>query len=115
MPKSHREHAEWSPSRLIHWAGTIGPSTRAVVEYQLTHKRHPEQGYRTCLGVMALAREHGPERLEAAATRALAIGSPTRTSVKSILERNLDKKAAHEPEELSLPLHDNVRGPGYYH
>jgi transposase len=115
MPKSHREHAEWSPSRLIHWAGTIGPSTRAVVEYQLTHKRHPEQGYRTCLGVMALAREHGPERLEAAATRALAIGSPTRVSVKSILERNLDKKAAHEPEELSLPLHDNVRGPGYYH
>jgi transposase len=115
MPKSHQKHAEWNPSRLIGWAGTIGPGTQAVVTYQLTHKPHPEQGYRACLGLLALARQYGPERLEAAATRALEIGSPTRRSVKSILERGLDRRGANAPDELSLPAHGNVRGPGYYH
>ena len=115
MPKAHQKHAEWSPNRLIHWAGTIGPSTQAVVTYQLTHKPHPEQGYRACLGLLALARQYGPERLEAAATRAVAIGSPTRHSVKSILERGLDRRSATAPDELALPAHSNVRGPGYYH
>jgi transposase len=115
MPKAHQKHAEWSPSRLIHWAGTIGPSTQAVVTYQLTHKPHPEQGYRACLGLLALAKEYGPERLEAAATRALAIGSPTRYSVKSILERGLDRRSTTSADELALPAHSNVRGPGYYH
>ena len=114
MPKSHRAHAEWSPTRLIGWAGTVGPNTQAVVEYQLTHKPHPEQGYRACLGVMALAKEYGPERLEAAAARAVAIGSPTRTSVKSILKRRLDR-AATQADEAPVPAHENVRGPGYYH
>lgn len=115
MPKAHQKHAEWSPSRLIRWAGTIGPSTQAVVTYQLTHKPHPEQGYRACLGLLALVREYGPERLEAAATRAVAIGSPTRHSVKSILERSLDQRSTSTPDDLSLPAHSNVRGPGYYH
>ena len=115
MPKAHRAHAEWSPSRLIHWAGTVGPNTQAVVEYQLTHKPHPEQGYRACLGVMALAKEYGPERLEAAAARAVAIGSPTRSSVKSILQRRLDRGGTTTTDEQTVPTHDNVRGPGYYH
>ena len=115
MPKAHQKHAEWSPSRLIHWAGTIGPSTQAVVTYQLTHKPHPEQGYRACLGLLALARVYGPERLEAAATRAVSIGSLTRHSVKSILERGLDRRSANSADELALPPHENVRGPGYYH
>lgn len=115
MPKSHQKHAEWNPTRLIGWAGTIGPSTQALVTYQLTHKPHPEQGYRACLGLLALAREYGPQRLEAAAARALQIGSPTRGSVKSILERGLDRRGVGAPDELSLPAHENVRGPGYYH
>jgi transposase len=115
MPKSHQKHAEWSPSRLIGWAGTIGPSTQAVVTYQLTHKPHPEQGYRACLGLLALAKQYGPERLEAVATRAVAIGSPSRQSVKSLLERGLDRGSSSATDELALPLHGNVRGPGYYH
>lgn len=115
MPKSHQRHAEWSPKRLIDWAGTIGPNTQAVVSYQLTHKPHPEQGYRACLGLLALAKQYGHERLEAAARRAVSIGSPTRHSVKSILERALDRRSSSKADELALPAHDNVRGPGYYH
>jgi len=117
MPKSHRAHAEWSPKRLIHWGESIGIHTAAIVEHLLRSKPHPEQGYRACLGLLALAREYGEPRLEAASTLAVRLGSPTRKSVKSILEsgRDLRPASATEPLAHELPLHGNVRGPGYYH
>jgi hypothetical protein len=82
----------------------------------LRSKPHPEQGYRACLGLLALAREYGEQRLEAASTLALRLGSPTRKSVKSILESGRDRRpTTSEPLALELPVHSNVRGPGYYH
>jgi transposase len=117
MPKAHRAHAEWTPKRLIHWGESIGKCTGAIVEHLLRSKPHPEQGYRACLGLLALAREYGEPRLEAASELALRLGSPTRKSVKSILEsgRDLQASRANEPQALELPVHRNVRGPGYYH
>jgi transposase len=117
MPKSHRAHAEWSPRRLIQWGESIGPHAGAVVEYMLRSKPHPEQGYRACLGLLALAREYGEPRLESASRLAVQLGSPTRKSVKSILEsgRDLRPVSSLEPLALELPAHGNVRGPGYYH
>ena len=116
MPKSHRAHAEWSPRRLIQWGESIGPSTGAVVEHLLRSKPHPEQGYRTCLGLLSLSRQYGEQRLEAASALALRLSSPTRKSVKSILEsgRDLPRAQADLPS-LDMPEHGNVRGPGYYH
>jgi transposase len=115
MPKAHRAHAEWSPRRLLEWGARIGPNTAAVVDYQLTHKPHPEQGYRACLGLLALARQYGETRLEAACARAVALGSLTRRSVRSILIRGLDRLAPQAPEAAALPPHENLRGPDYYH
>jgi transposase len=117
MPKAHRAHAEWTPKRLIHWGESIGKCTGAIVEHLLRSKPHPEQGYRACLGLLALAREYGEPRLEAASELALRLGSPTRKSVKSILESGRDLQAGRisEPQTLELPVHRNVRGPGYYH
>ena len=117
MPKSHRAHAEWSPKRLIQWGESIGAHTGAIVEHLLRSKPHPEQGYRACLGLLALAREYGEARLEAASALAVRLGSPTRKSVKSILECGRDQRhsSAAESLTLELPLHGNVRGPGYYH
>jgi transposase len=116
MPKSHRAHAEWSPRRLIHWGESIGVNTGAIVEHLLRSKPHPEQGYRACLGLLALARQYGEQRLEAASALAVRLGSPTRKSVKSILENGRDLRCpSAEPLALELPLHPNVRGPGYYH
>ena len=114
MPKRHRAHAEWSPKRLIQWGSTIGLHTGAVVEHLLRSKPHPEQGYRACLGLLNLSREYGEGRLEAASALAVQLGSLTRKSVKSILESGRDLRRP-EPLELELPLHGNVRGPGYYH
>lgn len=117
MPKSHRAHAEWSPKRLIQWGESIGAHTGAIVEHLLRSKPHPEQGYRACLGLLALARQYGEARLEAASALAVSLGSPTRKSVKSILESGRDRRSSStsEPLALELPLHGNVRGPGYYH
>jgi transposase len=116
MPKSHRAHAEWSPKRLIQWGESIGINTGAIVEHLLRSKPHPEQGYRACLGLLALAREYGERRLESASALALRLASPTRKSVLSILKSGRDlQPATTEPLALELPAHGNVRGPGYYH
>lgn len=115
MPKSHRAHAEWTPKRLIQWGESIGANTGAVIEHLLRSKPHPEQGYRACLGLLALAREYGHARLEAASALAVKLASPTRKSVKSILQSGRDRRRTSEPLSLDLPAHGNVRGPGYYH
>lgn len=118
MPKSHKAHMSWTPGKLLNWAISIGPATRDIVQYQLTHKPHPEMGYRTCLGLLSLARQYGDERLEAASRRAMAINSPYRKSVLSILQAGLDQaplpETAHTAEPVA-PAHDNVRGAAYYH
>jgi transposase len=119
MPASHRAHLEWSPQRLIDWGARIGVACADVVRWQMERRPHPEQGYRACLGLLRLARQYGEPRLEAACARALAIGSPSYRSVSSILARGLDAQpltpTAGETEQRALPLHDNVRGPDYYH
>ncbi|HVZ36652.1 MAG TPA: IS21 family transposase [Polyangiaceae bacterium] len=115
MPKSHRAHAEWSPKRLIQWGASIGANTAGIVEHLLRSKPHPEQGYRACLGLLALAREYGEARLETASALAIRLGSPTRKSVKSILESGRDLRPTTTELALELPAHGNVRGPGYYH
>jgi transposase len=117
MSASHRAHAEWSPGRLLSWGARIGPSVAALVKHLLESKPHPEQGYRACLGLLAAARRYGDARLAAACQRALAIGSPTRRSVLSILEAGLDQQPlqTRNDDDWQLPLHDNVRGSQYYH
>jgi transposase len=117
MPASHRAHAQWAPQRLIDWADAIGAATRAVVTHILETKPHPEQGYRACLGMLALARTYGNERLEAACARAVHVGAKSRKSVASILAHGLDRQPLQRPlyDETCLPAHGNVRGPKYYH
>lgn len=115
MPATHRAHLEWSPSRLIAWAGKVGPETAAFVQQLLESRSHPEQGYRSCLGLMKLARTHPRDRVEAACRRALAIHSLTYRSVKSILDAGLDRIPVQIEPPLQLPLdHIHLRGADYY-
>ena len=71
MPKSHQAHLQWTPGKLLNWAINIGPATKDIVQHQLTNKPHPEMGYRSCLGLLSLARKYGNDRLEAACRRAV--------------------------------------------
>jgi transposase len=114
-PKSHQAHLEWTPSRLINWAATVGPSTAKVVQTILERKPHPESGYRACLGILSLAKAFTPARLEAASGRALRLGIYSYHSLKSILKHSLDRQPALDfDSERSGPEHDNIRGPEYY-
>jgi transposase len=116
MPASHRAHLEWTPTKLIAWGERIGLSTAALVTWQLERRPHPEQGYRACLGLLALARKYTPERLEAACTRAMAIRAPTLRSVTNILKCGLDSQPALFTSAANPVIeHENVRGPDYYH
>jgi transposase len=114
-PKSHQAHMEWTPSRLIHWAETVGPATANVVSTILESKPHPEMGYRACLGILRLAKGYSAERLEAASQRALLMGACSYRSLKSILSRSLDRQTTLEAHpDKPGPRHRNIRGGEYY-
>ncbi len=116
MPKAHREYAEWTPQRLVHWAEKSGPATAGVIGHILAHRPHPQQGFRSCLGILRLSERYGADRLEAACGRALRLNACRYQSIASILERGLDRQPLPEQQELTLPpVHDHIRGPGYYH
>ena len=116
LPKAHRAHLEWTPGRFLNWAHEIGPNTRDLVRHLLFHRPHPEMGYRSCLGLLSLAKRYGHPRLEAACQRSLRLGAPTRTSVRSILQRGLDALPLVDGEETHpVVTHENVRGANYYH
>jgi len=117
MPKAHRAHMEWTPGRFLTWAASVGPNTRDLVRHLLFNRPHPEMGYRSCLGLLRLARRFGEARLDVACHRALLLGAPSRRSVLSILERGLDREpeACEQGATSTAPLaHDNLRGAAYY-
>jgi transposase len=113
-PEKHKKYYEWTPSRIIQWAEKTGPETAAVVEHILTSRAHPEQGYRSCLGIFSLAKKYSQERVEAACRRAVAIKSYSYKSVKSILDTGVDQQTLPEQKEVEPIEHENIRGEGYY-
>jgi transposase len=114
MPKSHQQYLEWTPSRIIRWAGKVGEATAQVVEAIINTRQHPEQGYRSCLGIMRLGNRYSDERLEAACRRAIAIRGFSYKSVRSILEKGLDKQPLFPARQIPLINHENIRGGNYY-
>jgi transposase len=114
MPKSHQAHAEWSPSRIVGWAASVGPETVRLAEAILTSRTHPEQGYRSCLGILRLSKKYGGERVELACGRAMSVGALSYRHVESILKHGLDRVPTVEAAEPSRPTHENIRGRGYY-
>jgi len=116
MPESHRRYGDWSPQRFTQWAHKIGPETVRVITACLTDRRHAEQGFRSCLGILRLAKTYSNHRLEAACQRALSLGTHRYKSIESILKHGLDEKPVDREEDASLPQqHDNIRGADYYH
>lgn len=113
-PEKHKRYYEWTPSRMIQWAEKTGTDTATVVETILSGRVHPEQGYRTCLGIISLGRKYTPERLEAACKRAVAIQAYSYKSIKSILHNGLDRQPMPEAKEVKPIEHDNIRGEGYF-
>jgi transposase len=114
MPEAHRKYAEWNPERFIRWAEKSGSATAQMVKHLLSSRQHPEQGYRSSLGLLRLESRYGKERLEAACHRALSFGLHSYKGVKNILEAGLDKVTLEEPITVTPKTHVNIRGNKYY-
>lgn len=116
MPLKHQKYVEWTPERLLNWAGKIGPHTAELIEKVMISRMHPQQGFRSCLGILNLGKSYGEDRLEAAAKRANEINGRSYKSVASILKNGLDRKPLPDENLSSAPIdHANIRGGDYYH
>jgi transposase len=115
MPSAHRLYSEWNPERFRSQARAIGPNTEALIIAVLARRPHPEQGFRTCLGILRLYRGINATRAEAISIRAVEIGALNYQSVASILEHRLETKTAPRTADSAPILHVNIRGSRYYH
>ena len=114
LAPAHQAVAGWNAPRFLEWAARIGPHTQTTIERVLRARTHPQQGYRTALGILRLAKAYGTERLEAACQRAARLQAISYRSLASILKHGLDRQTT-APVRAALPLqHANVRGPSYY-
>lgn len=116
MPPHHRYYAKWSPERFIKWAESIGEDAAKVIRKVLESRKHPEQAFKVCMGILNLAKGYDPLRLNKACRRALSFNLYSYKRIKNILDQGLEEES---PPELGLaehkiPVHENIRGNQYY-
>lgn len=114
MASTHKFLTEWTPQRFIDWAGSIDEAVRELIINILEKKQHPEQSYKSCMGVLSLEKKVGKERLTNACKRALDFGSYNYKTVQSILEKGYDKINGEQDKPETMPEHYNIRGKKYY-
>ena len=114
MPEAHRKHLEWPPSRLIDWGKKTGPNMGELMGKIMESKMHPEQGYRSCFGILRLSRNYSAERMEGAAKRAIDYHLYSFRAVRNILEKGLDKAVKPAVSFPPMAAHENIRGGQYY-
>ncbi len=116
MPTSHQKYVEWTPERIINWAGKIGISTAQLIEKVIATKEHPQIAFRSCLGILHLGKSYTNLRLDSACNRALKIGAYSYHSIVSILKNNLDNVPVSSSETLTATkeTHENIRGGDYF-
>ncbi len=114
LASSHRFVSEWTPERFLSWAEGIHEDVRLYILKILDRKQHPEQAYKSCVGVLGFAKKVGNDRLIKACQRALGYGLYNYKTIQKILENGLENQQ-EESEQLQMPLHENIRGEEYYH
>lgn len=116
MPKHHQAYAEWTPERMVRWAHKVGVATAKLIEQVMASRAHPQQGFRSCLGILRLAKSYGKERLESSCLRALTIGAYSYKSIESILKNGLDQAPLDQKPDTTVPTtHEYVRGQNYFY
>ena len=112
MPSSHRRYRDWTHERIRRETEAVGPDVAVLVEVILRSRPHPEQGFRSCIGILRLVKRYGAERVDAACARALVLGTRSYSSVAAILKNRREHTPAATAEPPLL-IHENIRGPGY--
>jgi transposase len=115
LATTHRFVTEWTPDKFLEWAASIHEDVRLYILKILDRKQHPEQAYRSCVGILSFAKKAGNERLASACRRALGYDIYNYKTIQQILENNMDQyEDSLFADELPMPNHDNIRGEDYY-
>jgi transposase len=114
MPPQHRFYAQWSPERLTKWAQSIGDDVAEMIRIVLKSRKHPEQAFKSCMGILNLVKKYEPARVNKACGRALEFGFYFYKRIKSILDKGLEEEPLAESKEVTVSSHDNIRGSQYY-
>lgn len=113
IPAQHLYVTEWSPTFFIEKAKAIDPIVEYYISQVLAKKQHPEQAYKSCMGILSFSKRVGNQRLIKACGRAHQIGYYNYKIIEDILKNNLDNYDEDE-QPSPMPAHDNIRGPNYY-
>jgi transposase len=116
MPSTHQYVSEWSPEKFKNWATAIGKETRELVERIIESKQHPEQAYKSCVGILTFGKKYSNTRLNNACKRALYYQNFNYLTVKNILEKELDLEPFEDlfAQQMTFSFHENIRGKEYY-
>ena len=114
MPAHHRFVKEWGSEKFITWAASVGEECECYISKILDKKQHPEQSYKSCLGVLQLEKKVGRERLNNACKRALDYQAYNYKMILRILEKGWDSVEDTSEEPPEVPPHQNIRGSNYY-
>ena len=115
MPSAHRRYRDWTHERIRREAAKIGADAATLIDLILRSRPHPEQGFRSAIGILGLVKRYGPERVDAACARALVLNTRSYTSVAAILKNRTKAAASRPADPAPILIHANIRGPGYYH
>ncbi len=114
MPLAHQKYAEWTPERMLSWIGTIGPDAKRFAEILFEIRKHPEQAYKSCMGVISLKKHFPVDRINSACRRAIEYKIFSCSGVKEILTNGLDKKQEEQHFSRAPKNHANIRGPEFF-
>lgn len=110
----HQFILDWNPEYFIGKGKEIGEEVCEVIEEIIESKKHPEQAYKVCSGILLLESKVGKERLINACKRAIEYRAFNYQTILNILEKGLDRFTDEETKIIHLPTHDNIRGSQYY-
>lgn len=114
MPSHHRFVSEWNAEKFIKWGNDISPETGQYIKEIIRRKAHPEQAYKSCIGILSLAKKYGKTRLSNACKRGIHYNCYNYPTIKNIISKELDKKPLEIEEDKTIPNHENIRGETYY-
>jgi hypothetical protein len=113
LASKHKQYTKWNATYFLNWANSIDPKVNTVIINILEKKQHPEQAYRSCIGVLNLNKKVGKDRFIAACSLAISFEQYSYIALVNILDKGLDKLQDNQVN-VPLPKHKNIRGKSYY-
>lgn len=114
LASQHKVLAEWSPDFFMGIAANIDKDVAYYIAQVLQRRRHPEQAYKSCQGILSYAKRVGHSRLIRACQRGHAYGLYSYRAIEDILQKGLDLTDLDTESQHNMPTHENIRGSNYY-